>query len=336
MGRGADGTLTFDAAVAAGEQQFRLQGERAFCYALDIGTAHYFYEVRPYTQAGQADERHLVTTADKQGARKYFDPLPYLLDRSTQEKALREAVLFKRAIKPQRPLVCIVHGDEFECHEHFVKRLTDKSLPEILKFWHPEEVEQTPVLQRRVKLSLTKVNSETWEEVFWGDLSEGFTGNRSSPREAVVNMISGQRLAVLLDVTLRSENLSRVTLDHLDHFFEFWDRWPNLPEKLLLLVCLNFKYERRFEGGRKLYFWRPPELNAIPELARRQTAGAVRHPARRRRRRRQRRPRERVLQPDGRGCRQRLQFEFVHARWVHPDDAPARPLLQKTHMRMRR
>lgn len=261
VGRRADGTLAFDAAVTAGEQQFALKLKRPFCYALDIGTAHYFYELRPYKQAELKDERQFLTIADKQGAPKNFDPLPYLLDRSAQEKALRDAVLFKRAIKPQRPLVCVVHGDEFECHEHFVKRMTDKSLPEILKFWHPEEVEQTPVLQRRVKLSLAKVDSQMWEEVFWGDLAEGITGDRSSPREAIVNMISGQRLAVLLDVTLRSEDLSQVTLDKLDLFFEFWDRWPNLPEKLLLFVCLSFKYERRFEGSRKMFFWKRSGLN---------------------------------------------------------------------------
>src|SRR5262245_29620774 len=43
-------------------------------------------------------------------------PLPYLCDRSEQEEELRAALLHHRRDKPQRPMVCLIHGNENEAH----------------------------------------------------------------------------------------------------------------------------------------------------------------------------------------------------------------------------
>jgi hypothetical protein len=57
--------------------------------------------------------------------------LPYLCDRSDQEYELRLA-LQESEKKAQRPLVCIIHGEETEAHDRFLERLQNVMLPELL------------------------------------------------------------------------------------------------------------------------------------------------------------------------------------------------------------
>src|SRR6185503_17343659 len=58
--------------------------------------------------------------------------LPYLCDRSDQETALHEALQYRKKNFERRPFVCIIHGDEYECHDMFRTRMKGVSLPRLL------------------------------------------------------------------------------------------------------------------------------------------------------------------------------------------------------------
>jgi hypothetical protein len=65
--------------------------------------------------------------------------LPYLCDRSPQKEKLRGAWLAHRCLRPRRPLLCVIHGDEYECHDKFIERLKAEWLPELLQLKGPVE-----------------------------------------------------------------------------------------------------------------------------------------------------------------------------------------------------
>src|SRR5262245_8474365 len=48
--------------------------------------------------------------------------LPYLCNRSAQEERLKK-VLREHHDTSMRPLLCVIHGDEYECHDMFIERL---------------------------------------------------------------------------------------------------------------------------------------------------------------------------------------------------------------------
>ena len=252
VGRGPDGTLTFERAVEAGRQQFDPRYGRRFLYAIDVAVAHCFHEMEPFTAAQQtgrppnSDERMERQRRGKGG----YNPLPYLLDRSDQEKALRRATLYHRVHAPQRPLACLIHGDEYECHSDFINRLKEVSLPRIIEYWQPGKMRQNSVMKYRMKFPLASLDESNWEGVLWEELAEATTGNPHSPRERVVNFISQHKLAVMLDIPLLAGNLEGTTPNRIDYLFKFWDAWPDLPEGLLLGVFLSVKYQKRRERRR--------------------------------------------------------------------------------------
>lgn len=248
-GRGPDGTLTFERAVEAGRQQFDPQYGRRFLYAIDVAVAHCFHEMEPVPSAQVTGRPPPGDEQQKQPHKNKgsYNPLPYLLDRSKQEKALRRAALYHRVRARRRPLVCVIHGDEYECHSDFVIRLKDISLPRIIEYWEPGKTRQNSVSKYRMKFPLESLDDSNWEGMLWEELAEATTGDPHSPRERVVSFVSQHKLAVMLDVSLLAQRLEGTTPGRIDLLFKFWENWPDLPEGLLLGVFLSVKYQRRKE-----------------------------------------------------------------------------------------
>jgi inactive STAND len=263
VGRKADGTMSFARAVDAGAQQLAPGSGREFRYALDIATGQ--RNLKRFASLAESDRwgRPFDLDGAREGADQPDpDPLPYLLDRSEQEEALIKAVHRHRELKPQRPLVCFVHGDEFEYHAAFVDRLEIISLPRILELWHSEEVAQLPVVRHRMKLSLAEVTAQNSEELFWSAITRAVFGSRPATRDDVINLISRQTLAVMFDASLLSGQMTGGAIEGLSRFLDFWNGWEKLPERLLLMVCVSFRYQRQLEARRRLLrFWKSPSVN---------------------------------------------------------------------------
>lgn len=260
--RGQGGTMTFDDAVKAGAQQFDPAFGRPFKFALDIATWQSHHPSEAIEDEESAGASHAGGHAPQ--AEQFSDPLPYLLDRSEQEDALRGALHQHRALnKLDRPLVCIVHGSEAEYHPAFLDRLEQVSLPGILKLWYPEEAAQIPVARPEgLKLFLAKLTEKNYREVIWAALAKSLVGDKFASPEVVVNRISCEKLAVMLNLQLFSEDLEGGALRGLDLFLDFWNCWEKLSEKLLLLVCLSLRYRDKYESKRKFrILWKTTGLN---------------------------------------------------------------------------
>ncbi|MCI0617755.1 toll/interleukin-1 receptor domain-containing protein [bacterium] len=68
----------------------------------------------------------IISTSTKNKFSGYYKPevkdftlLPYLSDRSKQVYELGRALEYHRSNKSKRPFICIIHGDEKECHDRF-------------------------------------------------------------------------------------------------------------------------------------------------------------------------------------------------------------------------
>jgi len=255
IGREPDGAMSFGRATDAGREHFEEPGEphsesggrRRFVSAIDYGTAYRFLHIDPLSDEDESGRPFPHQAANASSPDD--NPLPYLLNRSEQETELKKALLGHRALAPHRPLVCLIHGDVLECHEEFMNRLYEVSLPKFLAFWYPQRVREEAILRVTMEPSVERLGGEDWEQVLWSDLALGATDNRDTPRDAVINLISRRKLAVMIEAPLFSEKLSGMPLDRLDRFFEFWNRWQNTSEDLLIIVCLNLKYQPLYEGG---------------------------------------------------------------------------------------
>lgn len=267
-GREPDGTMPYESAKRAGLAHFnglkeeglspaKKPSERKFLFAINYGGVyHYRTKLRPVDEL-DAGGRSISRFQNEQpdGRAPEADPLRYIINRVEQEDALKDAVLKYQVCAPKRPLVCVIHGDEAECHDNFVTRLERVSLPKILSFFRPMSDAENVIMRRKMEPSLGRLTEENWRSVLWGDLSAALlNGNRDASPDSVVDHISRRKPAVMIDVQLWSEEIDGVPLERLDYFFKFWGTLPPLPEDLLLIVCLSLKYQSAYERT-WLRFW---------------------------------------------------------------------------------
>jgi hypothetical protein len=233
-GRGRDhnGAMTFERAVQAGREQLEAEDRRPFRCALDIAVAHHFWEIRPSAaDVGTIEEGHASMPEPPQGL------LPYLCDRSEQEINLKEAVLFHRAMSPRRPLICVVHGDEKECHSEFFGRMTERTLPNILGHWYPEKVKKVPCVCYTAVLSLEKYTPGQFRTVIEQEFKRA-TNNDGN----IYQQIASHRLYLVVNFANYSEKCKDDSLWKMSAFLQYWSELDNLPPDLLFIVCVNFRY----------------------------------------------------------------------------------------------
>jgi hypothetical protein len=175
--------------------------------------------------------------------------LPYLLDRSDQEKDLRDALVAHREQKPQRPLICVIHGDELECHTLFLRRLQEKTLRGLLSHWYPKEAGQFPIVNYDLQMPLKKITASNYEDILWDNLRTATHGGKPVSREEIINFIAQHKLAVMFNSSILTEDLHNISLESLEMIFKFWSLWPNLPEGLLLFICMSYKYQKERSIG---------------------------------------------------------------------------------------
>ncbi len=188
------------------------------------------------------------------GARLPVPPLlPYLCDRSDQEIELGRVLSNHRKQTPRRPFVCIVHGDEFECHSDFLDRLQQVSLPGVLEL-------------RKRGLSIedytlrwpSNIRPGQASETFLGMLGLSLADHSAVPADKLFDHIPLER-PVMLTVRLKTEDFATGGTEALASYFKFWEEWKDLPPGRTLLNVVSIRY-RRIE---ELSFFRRWKLKKV-------------------------------------------------------------------------
>ena len=112
--------------------------------------------------------------------------LPYLVNRSVQLARLEITLDYCVDILNEKPLVCFIHGNELECHDKFIKRLQEVTLPKILD-GSDVIVQLTPVewpsMEADLGLRSKKLTS---------DIARALTGNRRAEPNEIKNELDSR------------------------------------------------------------------------------------------------------------------------------------------------
>ncbi|HDN26643.1 MAG TPA: serine protease [Thioploca sp.] len=162
--------------------------------------------------------------------------LPYLPNRRDQELELGE--LIRAHDDKHRPLLCVVHGDEYQCSDKFLDRIREESLPNII----PEQMHFGVDLHPFVCDTFQSVNE--LHRKMLANLGELFINNMYATCDEVAQAIAQRQCPVILHTDMSTTDWQRGGHINIIHgFIQFWADWPVLSaQNHLLLVCLCFNY----------------------------------------------------------------------------------------------
>ena len=176
--------------------------------------------------------------------------LPYLCDRSDQERELTNALRRYLAKTPRKPFVCIVHGAASECHGDFVERMQRTAISRTLNL-DAKSLSPEPHV---FPWPSNAVTADRYVEVFSSNLALQLLNDGLASLEDVANKcIAVNERPLVLTSTLYTRNFVQSPEKLLTAFLEFCQSWPNLPpgRNLIHFVCI--KHERLEGWG--LYKW---------------------------------------------------------------------------------
>ncbi len=169
-------------------------------------------------------------------------------NRSEQREAFEKAFEKHFRTDPGFPLICIVHGDELECHGDFVTRVKGEILSELYDGKVTDWLWVAPSPRSAV-------------DRFWLDLGKVHLNRRFDSAEQCRERIQQElvNLSGLLLVHLEwlSENFEGDEETGLANFIQFWEAWHPI-ENCRVVCVLSLKYQQSKEKSSGLAFWRKP------------------------------------------------------------------------------
>jgi hypothetical protein len=179
------------------------------------------------------------------------DILPYLCDRSDQEYELH--ALIDSETRTDRPLLCIVHGEETEAHDKFLERLQRVMLPQLL----PRQTERTGVRSYQLEWPSRFRNPQEMHSRLILRLSKEVLDNAVGTSELISARIGENLGPVVVHSHVITENWLQDRLKGLDAFIELWEGWPDLAigQKLFIFLFVKYQGNKSF-GPHKLRQYR--------------------------------------------------------------------------------
>lgn len=169
--------------------------------------------------------------------------LPYLCDRSEQEGELKSALDSFEENKPRRPFVCVIHGEQQECHWEFVQRMKRVLLPKILKL----DGKQASIKEYLPKWDFSADTIENRFRKLRANLSSELVDNSKADVAETVEAIIGLRQPVMINYHLSADANRTDELQLINRWTGFLGGWPDLAQGCELIVSFSIKYKNRQE-----------------------------------------------------------------------------------------
>jgi hypothetical protein len=176
--------------------------------------------------------------------------LPYLPNRNKQKDELEKAIDNHLNQASPKPMICILHGDQDQCHKEFLDRLIKYSFFEQVGFTSSDEKIWRQQLFWPHDLERDKMEKiENLEYWLLKDLAEKFLNRRSATKEVINQVFCEYPSPVLIETRLSTKNWQRQGDLILDKLLCFWQTWPALNHGKKIIICISIEYEITRKNG---------------------------------------------------------------------------------------
>jgi hypothetical protein len=189
--------------------------------------------------------------------------LPYLCDRNDQEEALAEALRGHQSERGGRPLVCLVHGNELECHAEYLERMQYR----FLRRYFNLEARRMEVKDYSLRPSRRALGAGR----FWACLGQALFDDGAASQAEVWQLIARHEEPMMLILELCTEDFVEPGESLLRSVIDFCDGWPDLPPGRAVILCVSLKYQRFDRAG--FFDFRKRKLRQLNQTLRGSIAG---------------------------------------------------------------
>lgn len=188
----------------------------------------------------------LTTKSKRQTIHRPFPPLlPYLTDRGEQMDDLADAVEELKRLPNPKPLVCLVHGEQSQCHEMFLECLRQDRLPK----WFAIKEEKPKITPYNLGWpARVQCNTELHKRLT-RSLAKAVLKRNSTSKNEINDALSEIPDPVIVHTQLYTEDWQDYGAPVAAEYLRFWQEWPSLHHSQVLIVCLCIKYQVKKDGG---------------------------------------------------------------------------------------
>lgn len=183
--------------------------------------------------------------------------LPYLGDRSEQREELKALLVQHHSTRPRRPAVCLIHGDERECHDMFLECLKYSFLPKLLKL----NRDKAAIQLERLNWPATLNETGHYRKYFEEKLHQMLCGDGAVQPEALNKAIAAQRGPLLVHSSITTHDWPEQGPEKISAYLQFWHDLPDLPPGKMMIVCLFIKYKPPGSPAKKHWFRQQRDYN---------------------------------------------------------------------------
>jgi hypothetical protein len=220
--------------------------------ALEPGSKMQFTDTRGVVVSEKAEVTQNYNYAPQSPVKQVFPTLlKYMMDRSEQELLLQDAL---NDYDQRAPLVVLVHGDEFQCHDKFIELMQRVSLPRMLRL----DAEQQTIKSYQIDIP-TSLSLDRQPQWMLKKLSEEVLRHSSGSREEIITRLARYNAPVLLHTHFLSEHWKQYGANLIECYLRFWQQWQwDYEQGMLLFVCI--KYQAAY-NKRGLWGFSKPTVN---------------------------------------------------------------------------
>ncbi len=160
--------------------------------------------------------------------------VPFLVDRRHQEEMIHATHDRARREGIPGPLVCLIHGDEYQCHDKFIERIAETLWPRLIG--RPGESARPHLIE----FPRDYTRGEDIQDCLRRRLKDRL---RVRPEAGDRELLLAFRTRPLLLYTnILASDWSHLRLRQLQHVLDFWEQLPYPPDFLKPLICICIKY----------------------------------------------------------------------------------------------
>ncbi|MBD0388271.1 MAG: hypothetical protein ICV54_17635 [Nostoc sp. C3-bin3] len=169
--------------------------------------------------------------------------LPYLANRKEQESQLNEVFIKFLRQDLFSHLVCIIHGDESQCHYNFLERMRKFSL----RKWLDLDPEQPIIHKYHLEWPAKFKSSDDLLKQLCRNLADSVLGNSLYCSEKINEVFSSYPHPVIIHTHLLTEDLRKEGCESLDKLLEFCQRLHKeiVKQKLIIYIFIQYKVKRK-------------------------------------------------------------------------------------------